>query len=115
MVADQNEAQNQKEAAEKMSVNVGQQQVTIAEQKGKVQSKLDNVESSLNSAKSSVKGNKKRDLDEIQNLGRPPVNVKLTLECVAIMLDQKSVEWADVRKLLAKPEFIPIILSFDGG
>ena len=53
------------------------------------------------------------DLDEIKNLARPPNNVKLTLECVAIMLGERKVEWADVRKLLAKADFIPSILNFD--
>ena len=114
VVADQNEAQKRKEEAEKMSVDVDRQQVAIAERKEKAQSELDEAEPALNSAKSSVKGIKKRDLDEIRNLGRPPVNVKLTLECVAIMLGEKSVEWADVRKLLAKSDFIPNILEFDG-
>lgn len=57
---------------------------------------------------------KKKDLDEIRALKTPPNNVKLTLECIAIMLGEKSVEWTDVRKLLAKSEFIPSILSFDG-
>ena len=114
MVADQNEAQKRKEEAEKMSIEVERQQVAISERKDKAQKELDEAEPALNSAKSSVKGIKKRDLDEIRNLGRPPVNVKLTLECVAIMLGQKSVEWTDVRKLLARPEFIPNILSFDG-
>eukprot|EP00580_Thalassiosira_gravida_P013013 CAMPEP_0201649336 /NCGR_PEP_ID=MMETSP0493-20130528/39238_1 /ASSEMBLY_ACC=CAM_ASM_000838 /TAXON_ID=420259 /ORGANISM="Thalassiosira gravida, Strain GMp14c1" /LENGTH=1668 /DNA_ID=CAMNT_0048125185 /DNA_START=87 /DNA_END=5093 /DNA_ORIENTATION=- len=113
MVKDQNEAQHRKVDAEKMSVDVERQQATIAVRKEKAQSDLDQAEPALNSAKNSVKGIKKRDLDEMRNLGRPPANVKLTLECVAIMLGQKSVEWADVRKLLAKPEFIPSILSFD--
>ena len=114
MVADQNEAQKRKEEAEKMSLDVDRQQVAIAERKEKAQSELDEAEPALNSAKSSVKGIKKRDLDEIRNLSRPPVNVKLTLECVAIMLGEKSVEWADVRKLLAKSEFIPNVVNFEG-
>ena len=115
MVADQNEAQKRKEEAEKMSVDVDRQQVAITELKEKAQSELDEAEPALNSAKSSVKGIKKRDLDEIRNLSRPPVNhVKLTLECVAIMLGEKSVEWADVRKLLAKSEFIPNVVNFEG-
>jgi dynein heavy chain 1 len=114
MVADQNEAQKRKEEAEKMSVAVERQQVAIAERKQKAQSDLDEAEPALNSAKNSVKGIKKKDLDEIRNLGRPPPNVVLTLECVAIMLGETSVDWADVRKLLAKSDFIPSILSFDG-
>lgn len=97
-----------------MSINVERQQIAIAERKHKAQSELDEAEPALNSAKNSVKGIKKKDLDEIRNLGRPPANVVLTLECVAIMLGETSVDWADVRKLLAKSEFIPSILSFDG-
>mmetsp|Transcript_28347 Transcript_28347/g.57801 ORF Transcript_28347/g.57801 Transcript_28347/m.57801 type:complete len:2891 (+) Transcript_28347:3-8675(+) len=113
MVADQNEAQKRKDEAEKMSIEVERQQFAIAERKESAQRDLDEAEPALISAKNSVKGIKKRDLDEIRNLGRPPNNVKLTLECVAIMLGEKSVEWGDVRKLLAKSEFIPSILSFD--
>ena len=111
MVADQNKAQKRKEEAELMSVDVERQQVAIAERKQKAQVELDEAEPALISAKDSVKGIKKKDLDEIRNLGRPPPNVVLTLECVAIMLGETSVEWADVRKLLAKSEFIPSILS----
>lgn len=114
MVADQNEAQKRKEEAEKMSVDVARQQVEIAERKAKAQSELDEAEPALNNAKSSVQGIKKRDLDEIRNLGRPPTNVKSTLECVAIMLGETCVDWADVRKILTKSDFIPSILSYDG-
>jgi dynein heavy chain 1 len=48
-------------------------------------------------------------------LARPPDNVRLTLECVAIMLGETKVEWGAVRKLLAKSEFIPSILNFDAN
>ena len=113
MVADQNEAQKRKEEAEKMSDDVDRQQIAIAERKEKAQKELDEAEPALISAKSSVKGIKKRDLDEIRNLQRPPANVKLTLECVVIMLGEKSTEWVDIRKVLAKNEFISSILDFD--
>ena len=114
MVADQNEAQKRKEEAEKMSVEVDRQQVAIAERKEKAQRELDEAEPALISAQNSVKGVKKKDLDELRNLKNPPKNIKLTLECVAIMLGEKSVEWTDIRKLLAKTDFIPNILKFDG-
>jgi len=114
MVADQNEAQKRKEEAEKMSADVAHQQEEIAQRKAKAQSELDEAEPALNNARSSVQGIKKRDLDEIRNLGRPPANVKSTLECVAIMLGETCGDWADVRKILAKSDFIPSILSFDG-
>ena len=113
MVADQNEAQKRKDEAEKMSIEVDKQQVAIAERKEKAQSELEEAEPALISARDSVKGIKKKDLDEVRNLARPPINVKLTLECVAIMLGEKKTEWADVKKLLAKKDFIPSILEFD--
>jgi hypothetical protein len=31
------------------------------------------------------------------------------------MLGEKSVEWADVRKLLAKSEFMPNVVNFEGA
>ena len=49
----------------------------------------------LREAQTSVRGIKKKDLDEVRNLARPPNNVKLTLECVAIMMGEKKVEWAE--------------------
>jgi dynein heavy chain 1, cytosolic len=42
-----------------------------------------------------------------------PKQVKLTLECVAIMLGETNSEWTNIRKLLAKTDFIPSILNFD--
>ena len=77
MVADQKKTQQRKEEAEMMSADIERQQVTIEERKEKAQSELDEAKSALDSAKNSMKGIKKRDLDEIRNLGRPPVNVKL--------------------------------------
>jgi dynein heavy chain 1 len=113
MVADQNIAEKRKEEAERMSVEVEKQQKQINERKDRAQKDLDEAEPALRSAQASVRGIKKRDLDEIRNLSRPPNNVKLTLECVAIMLGETSVDWTDVRKLLAKADFIPSILNFD--
>ena len=113
MVGDQNVAEKRKEEAERMSKDVAKQQEQIDERKAEAQRDLDEAEPALIAAQTSVKSIKKRDLDEIRNLARPPNNVKLTLECVAIMLGEKKIEWADIRKLLAKADFIPSILSFD--
>ena len=113
MVGDQNVAEKRKEEAERMSQDVAKQQEQIDERKAEAQRDLDEAEPALIAAQTSVKSIKKRDLDEIRNLARPPNNVKLTLECVAILLGEKKIEWADIRKLLAKTDFIPSILSFD--
>ena len=113
MVADQNIAEKRKEEAEKMSEAVQAQQTQINDRKAEAQRDLDQAEPALRAAQESVQGIKKRDLDEIKALTRPPDNVRLTLECVAIMLGEKKVEWGSVRKLLAKSEFIPSILNFN--
>ena len=113
MVADQNVAEKRKAEAEKMSVSVKEQQVAIDSRKDEAQRDLDEAEPALRSAQASVRGIKKRDLDEVRNLARPPNNVKLTLECVAIMLGERRIEWADVRKMLSKGDFINNILNFD--
>jgi dynein heavy chain 1 len=113
MVADQNVAERRKVQAEKMSVEVDKQEKEIHQRKEEAQRDLDDAEPALRSAQTSVRGIKKRDLDEVRNLARPPINVKLTLECVAIMLGETTLEWTDVRKLLAKADFIPNILNFD--
>ena len=113
MVADQNEAEKRKEEAEKMSIEVQKQQVAINERKEEAQRDLDMAEPALKSAQTSVRSIKKRDLDEVRNLARPPNNVKLTLECVAIMMGERKYEWTDVRKMLSKNDFIPNILNFD--
>jgi dynein heavy chain 1 len=113
MVADQNVAEKRKEEAEKMSVEVSKQQEEITKRKDEAQRDLDEAEPALRSAQASVRGIKKRDLDEVKALARPPDNVKLTLECVAHMLGETSTSWADVRKMLAKSDFIPNILNFD--
>ena len=113
MVADQNVAEKRKVEAEKMSAEVKAQQIQIDTRKDEAQRDLDEAEPALRSAQESVRGIKKRDLDEVRNLARPPINVKLTLECVAIMLGENKVDWADVRKLLSKSDFIPSILNFD--
>ena len=113
MVADQNEAERSKAGAEKISAEVEIKQKEIDKRKEEAQRDLDEAEPALIDAQNSVRGIKKRDLDEVRNLARPPNNVKLTLECVALMLGESKVEWTDVRKLLAKAEFIPSILNFD--
>jgi dynein heavy chain 1 len=113
MVADQNVAEKRKEEAVKMSSKVQKQEIEINQRKEEAQRDLDDAEPALQSAQTSVRGIKKRDLDEVRNLSRPPNNVKLTLECVSLMLGETSVEWTDVRKLLAKQDFIPSILNFD--
>eukprot|EP00587_Corethron_hystrix_P001648 CAMPEP_0113299688 /NCGR_PEP_ID=MMETSP0010_2-20120614/1622_1 /TAXON_ID=216773 ORGANISM="Corethron hystrix, Strain 308" /NCGR_SAMPLE_ID=MMETSP0010_2 /ASSEMBLY_ACC=CAM_ASM_000155 /LENGTH=4034 /DNA_ID=CAMNT_0000152971 /DNA_START=8 /DNA_END=12112 /DNA_ORIENTATION=+ /assembly_acc=CAM_ASM_000155 len=113
MVVDQKEAEKQKERAEKMSIEVEKQETVIKARKEEAQRDLDDAQPALESAQTSVRSIKTKDLNEVKSLARPPENVKLTLECVAIMMGEKKVDWVDVRKLLSKSDFIPNILEFD--
>jgi dynein heavy chain 1 len=79
MVADQNVAEKRKEEAERMSAEAQTQQMEIDKRKNEAQRDLDEAEPALRSAQATVRGIKKRDLDEVRNLARPPDNVKLTL------------------------------------
>jgi len=112
MVGDQNEAEKRKEEADKMRIAVDAQSEKITIRKEQVQRDLDGAEPALKSAQSAVKGIRKRELDEVRNLLRPPKYVQLTLECVAIMLGEKSLEWVNVKKIISKSDFIPSILGF---
>jgi dynein heavy chain 1 len=96
-----------------MSAKFKKWESEIHQRKEEAQRDLDEAESALQSAQTSVREIKKRDLDKVRNLSCPPNNVKLTLECVSLMLGEASVEWVDIRKLLAKQDFIPKILNFD--
>eukprot|EP00586_Coscinodiscus_wailesii_P014222 CAMPEP_0172510176 /NCGR_PEP_ID=MMETSP1066-20121228/226876_1 /TAXON_ID=671091 /ORGANISM="Coscinodiscus wailesii, Strain CCMP2513" /LENGTH=4214 /DNA_ID=CAMNT_0013289037 /DNA_START=123 /DNA_END=12767 /DNA_ORIENTATION=+ len=113
MVAEQNEAEKRKDEAEKKGIEIEKQQVAIDARKTEAQRDLDDAEPALLSAQNSVRSIKKRDLDEVRNLARPPNNVKLTLEIVTIMTTGKKHEWGDIRKMLSKSEFIPNIINYD--
>mmetsp|Transcript_17192 Transcript_17192/g.32539 ORF Transcript_17192/g.32539 Transcript_17192/m.32539 type:complete len:4250 (-) Transcript_17192:45-12794(-) len=112
MVADQNEAEKRKEEANRTSLELAKQSEQIAARREEAQRDLDEAEPALKAAQAAVKDIKKKDLDEVRNLLRPPSNVVATLECIAIMLGETNLEWAHVRKLLSKADFIPSILNF---
>lgn len=113
MVRDQKEAETRKSDLEKMSVEVEEQQKAIVLRKEEAQRDLDAAEPALREAQAAVKGIRKRDLDEVRNLLRPPPNVQLTLECIAVMLGENNLDWANVKKTVSRADFIPNILGFE--
>lgn len=46
-------------------------------------------------------------------LARPPNPVRLTLEAVLILLNEKATDWNDVRKVIRRDDFISIVVNFD--
>jgi len=81
MVTDQKEAEKRKEAAKRLSSELEKQQKEINARKDEVQRDLDEAEPALISAQASVKGIKRRDLNEVRGLVRPPNAVKLKMCC----------------------------------
>ncbi len=112
MVRNQKEAETRKAEVEKMSLEVKEQQKEISVRKEEAQRDLNAAEPALREAQAAVKGIRKRDLDEVRNLLRPPPNVQLTLECIAVMLGETNLDWQNVRKTVSRADFIPNILGF---
>jgi len=115
MVGDQKEAEMRKAEAEKMSIEVKDQGIEISARKEEAQRDLDAAEPALRDAQAAVKSIRKRDLDEVRNLFRPHINIQLTLECIAVMLGHQNLEWAHIRKLMSKADFIPSIIGFEAN
>ena len=112
MVGDQKEAEVRKAEAEKTSVEVKAQESEISQRKEYAQRELDAAEPALRDAQAAVKSIHKPHLDEVRKLLKPPPNVQLTLECVALMLGEKNLEWSSVKKVVGARDFIQNILNF---
>ena len=112
MVQDQNKAEAQKQTAQVLRRDLSQQEEMISEQKDKVQLDLQQAEPALVDAQQSVQSIRKSQLDEIRALARPPVVVRMTIEAVAMMMGETSVEWTDLRKFIRKDDFISNIVNF---
>ncbi len=113
MVVEQNEAQKKKKETESLAADLAKQDQEIVSRKLVVESDLAEAEPALLEAQSSVNSIRKSQLDEIRALARPPKAVQMTLEAVAIMLGESSLDWADLRKFIRKDDFIASVVNFD--
>ena len=66
----------------------------------------------LAEARSAVQGIKKAHLDEVRAMASPPAAVKLTLEAVVYVLGHATTNWKDIRRALAKTDFIATVVNF---
>ncbi|TMW64824.1 hypothetical protein Poli38472_008991 [Pythium oligandrum] len=113
MIREQNEAQEKKKETEKLAEDLAARDEEIGSRKKVVEADLAQAEPALLDAQSSVNSIRKSQLDEIRALARPPNAVKMTLEAVAIMLGETSLEWADLRKFIRRDDFISQVVNFD--
>eukprot|EP01032_Pedospumella_encystans_P010301 gene10301-12053_t len=113
MVEKQNEAENRKAIAEKLTVELTTQNEQIRVRRETVEAELSVAEPALLAAKQSVQSIKKTHLDEVRSLAKPPKNVQLTMEMVSAMLGEASSDWNDIRKVIRKEDFISTVVNFD--
>ena len=54
----------------------------------------------------------KKDIQEVRNYVRPPPLVMLTMDCVLMMIGEKS-DWSTAKQILTDPKFLDRLLAFD--
>ncbi|ETM34531.1 hypothetical protein L914_18397 [Phytophthora nicotianae] len=113
MVQEQNEAQEKKKDTEALAADLASKDEEIRSRKEVVEADLAQAEPALLDAQASVNSIRKAQLDEIRALARPPAAVRMTMEAVAVMLGESSLEWADLRKFIRKDDFISQVVNFD--
>lgn len=113
MIIEQNEAQAKKKDTEQLASDLASKDAEISSRKKVVEADLAQAEPALLEAQASVNSIRKSQLDELRALARPPVAIKMTLEAVAVMLGETSLEWADLRKFIRKDDFISQVVNFD--
>jgi dynein heavy chain 1 len=113
MVSDQNEAERGKAEAEALSKELEVQKAEIAQRTEAAQRELSEAEPALQAAQASVRSIKKSQLDELRALARPPKAVQTVLEAVSKMLGNDATEWSDLRKVIAKQDFISSVVNFE--
>ena len=69
----------------------------------------------IQEAKNAVSAIKKKTLDEIRVLRNPPQAVKMTLECVTMLISMqiKQMEWPEIQGFMKGEGFISSIVNFD--
>jgi len=113
MLEKQNEAEQRKLIAEELTRELNKQNEEIRIRKETVQNELSEAEPALQSAKQSVQNIRKTQLDEVRALEHPPLAVQLTMEMVSNMIGEKSTDWAEIRKVIRRDDFISIVVNFD--
>ncbi|KAH3764595.1 cytoplasmic dynein heavy chain [Pelomyxa schiedti] len=113
MVADQQIAEQKKKDSLILQGKLGKQREEIRIQSAKAHADLDKAEPALISAKTAVKQIKRKDLEEVKAMGNPPALVRMTLECVVLVIQGKKVDWATIRRIITDTNFIPTVVNFD--
>ena len=114
MLEDKNVAEKKKEDSERLGKELEERDAKIAERRKIVDADLAKAEPALLEAQASVKSIRKNHLTELSGMARPPINVRRTMEAVAVMIGaaKKDADWKDIRKVASRTDFISNVVTF---
>jgi len=113
IMVDQREAETKRDASVRIGEEIREQEGRMAERKQSVEGELAQARPALEEAENAVRSIKKADIDTVSRFPSPPQPVKFTLEAVATMLGESASDWADLKKVIRKPDFIKSVINFD--
>eukprot|EP00808_Paulinella_micropora_P012801 g22584.t1 len=113
MMADKLKAEKQRDISSQIAEEIKKQDQEIKERQQKVESDLDQARPALMDAKTSVRDIKKTELDQVTRYNVAPPKVALAVEPVVIMLGYKATDWAGMKPIMRKQDFIRSVLNFD--
>ena len=102
---DRYEANKKKTIVEEEERIVNEKADKIREMKMEADKILNDALPILNEATEALNTLNRNDISEIKSQPNPHALVRFTLECVAVLLDEKS-DWDNLKKLLADPGFL---------
>jgi dynein heavy chain 1 len=113
MVADQQEAEQQKTASVKIQGQLAEQDRAIEERRAVVLQDLAEAEPAVLDAQAAVSNIKKQHLTEVRSMANPPEAVKLAMESVCTVLGHRIESWKTVQGIIRRDDFIASIVHFD--
>ena len=116
MVLEQNTAEKQKKEAQELKIILDDRNAAVDKQKYIAEEDLAKAEPALKEAQKAVSGIKKKHLDEIRALARPPAAIRLTMEAVVMMLDPAKIKdhsWRTVRSEMRGAHFVQSVADFN--
>ena len=116
MVLEQNQAEKQKKESQELKIILDERNLEVAQQKEIAEQDLAKAEPALKEAQKAVSGIKKKHLDEIRALARPPAAIRLTMEAVIMMLNPEKIKdhsWRTVRTEMRAAHFVQHVADFN--
>jgi len=113
IMQDQREAESKRDISLRIGEEIKGQEEQIAKRKEGVEAELMSARPALEEAENAVRSIKKADLDTVSRFPSPPQPVKFALEAVCVMLGESANDWADLKRVIRRADFIKSVINFD--